>query len=233
MPVTSAFFAAVRPLFGGALSQSQVDGINVIIAAWDAYGDADRAKLAYILATAFHETAQTMQPVKETQYTANVPSDSLVKARLTKAWKAGKLKVKRDYWSGGYFGRGLVQLTHAANYQKAGEKLGVDLISKPSLALQPDISARILITGMLEGWFTGKKLSDYGADFKAARAVVNGNDRASLIADHAETFLKALRAGLAAPAPEVPPVTETPTGLAAALAWLIQIIIDFIKGLKK
>lgn len=35
MPATSAFFAAVRQLFGGSLSQPQVDGINAIMDAWN------------------------------------------------------------------------------------------------------------------------------------------------------------------------------------------------------
>lgn len=63
----SAFFNAVRsPLFGGTLSQAQVDGLKVIVNAWDQLGDGDDRKLAYILATAKHETAHTMQPVRET-----------------------------------------------------------------------------------------------------------------------------------------------------------------------
>jgi len=44
-----------------------------------------------------------MHPVRETL----APTDAKAKERLTRAWKAGKLKqVKADYWSSGYFGRG-------------------------------------------------------------------------------------------------------------------------------
>ncbi len=77
----AAFFAAVRPLYGGKLSQKQVDGINAIMDAWNLYGDGDDAKIAYILATAFHETGQTMEPVRE----AFGKSDADTKAKLTKA----------------------------------------------------------------------------------------------------------------------------------------------------
>lgn len=218
----AAFFAAIRPLFGGKLSKSQVDGLNVILKGFEQYGDGRAPSLAYILATAFHETARTMQPVKETQYTAEVPTDATVKARLTKAWKAGKMKwVKRDYWSGGYFGRGYVQLTHGANYDKAGKALGIELGSNPDLALDPKVAVQILIEGMLEGWFTGKKLGDYitgtAFDFKNARRVVNGTESAEKIKGYAEAFLAAIRAAQKAdaavrptPKPAVPPKPETP-----------------------
>jgi len=31
--MTEAFFAAIRPLFGGSLKQAQVDGLNAVLAA--------------------------------------------------------------------------------------------------------------------------------------------------------------------------------------------------------
>lgn len=191
----ATFFAAIRPLFGDRLTQKQVDGINHLWATWAVHGDRDERKLAYILATVFHETAQTMEPVRETL----ASTDAKAKERLTKAWKAGKLPhVKRDYWSSGFFGRGYVQLTHAENYRKAQEKTGAGLVANPSLALDPDIAAVILIRGMMEGWFTGKKLGDYiygsSAHYVGARRIVNGADRAVLISDHAEAFERAIAA---------------------------------------
>lgn len=57
------FFDSVRgSLFDGDLAQSQVDGLNTILDYAEDEGCDDR-HLAYILATTFHETAQTMQPV--------------------------------------------------------------------------------------------------------------------------------------------------------------------------
>ena len=188
--MNAEFFEAVRPMFGGAISQAQVDGFKIIFEAWRKVGSGNERDLAYILATAYHETARTMQPVRETR----AITDAKAKERLTKAWKSGKLpRVKSDYWSGGWFGRGFVQLTHRENYVKASEKLGVDLVSDPSKAMIPEVSALILVRGMQEGWFTGMKLSD-AADFREARRVVNGTDCASQIAQYADAFLSALDA---------------------------------------
>jgi hypothetical protein len=184
------FYTNIMPLFGGSLSQQQVDGFKIIFEAWRKVGSGNERDLAYILSTAYHETARTMQPVRETR----AITDAKAKERLTKAWKSGKLpRVKSDYWSGGWFGRGFVQLTHRENYVKAGKKLGIDLVSDPSKAMIPEVSALILVRGMQEGWFTGMKLAD-AADFREARRVVNGTDCASQIAMYADAFLSALDA---------------------------------------
>ena len=214
--MNAEFFEAVRPLFGGSLSQAQVDGFKIIFEAWRKVGSGNDRDLAYILATAYHETARTMQPVRETLAT----TDAKAKERLTKAWKSGKLPwVKSDYWSSGWFGRGFVQLTHRANYVKAGEKLGIDLVSDPSKAMIPEVSALILVRGMQEGWFTGMKLAD-ASDFREARRVVNGTDRASQIAMYADAFLSALDAMDDAPTITViePPPSRTRWLVLAALA---------------
>lgn len=222
--MNAAFFEAVRPMFGGSLTQSQVDGFNVIFEAWSKAGNRDIRHLAYILATACHETARTMQPVRETL----AKTDAKAKEILTKAWKAGKLPwVKSDYWSSGWFGRGFVQLTHKANYVKAGEKLGIDLVSDPSKAMIPEVSALILIRGMQEGWFTGKKLSDAG-DFLEARRIVNGTDKAGQIATYANGFLSALEAAEAA-SPPLKPVTPPAPGKPASAprkgGWIVLAVL--------
>lgn len=188
-----------------------------------------RNQCAYVLATAHHETAGTMKPVRE----ALASSDAKAKELLTKAWKAGKMRwVTRDYWSGGFFGRGYVQLTHKENYQKAGDKLGIDLVWNPSKALEPNIAAEILVQGMRDGWFTGKKLADYitltKSDYAGARRIVNGTDRADLIAGYAKTFNALLMAegyGVEpGPAADLPPLTETPK---QEIGWL-RALVNFI-----
>lgn len=124
-----------------------------------------RNQAAYVLATAYHETAHTMKPVRE---------------------MGGEkyLKAKKYY---PYVGMGYVQLTWLANYKKAGKKLGVDFVKAPRKLLEARYAAPILVIGMDEGWFTGKKLSDYitlnRSDFGGARRIINGTDRAQLIAD--------------------------------------------------
>jgi hypothetical protein len=62
------FFTAVREApFGGALTQSQVEGMTHLLDVWDAsYAEKhqDERFFAYALATTFHETARTMQPIE-------------------------------------------------------------------------------------------------------------------------------------------------------------------------
>lgn len=42
-------------------------------------------------------------------------------------------------------GRGYIQLTGRANYTSYGQKLGVNLVNNPDLALQPDVAAKVLV----------------------------------------------------------------------------------------
>ena len=44
-----------------------------------------------------------------------------------------------------YHGRGYIQLTHDYNYKKYGDRLGIDLLNNPELALDGDIAARIAV----------------------------------------------------------------------------------------
>lgn len=192
----TTFFSYIRRApFGGRLTQSQIDGINVILEQWEYYKLTDRRWLANILAQIFHETGGKMQPIRE----ANASSDAQAKSRLEAAWKSGKLgSVKTPYWRDGWFGRGFIQLTHKVNYEKLGDELDVDLVSNPALAMDPAISARIAIVGMTRGLFTGKKLTDYFNetvdDAEGARRIVNGTDKAKLIAGYHKNFLDAIEA---------------------------------------
>ncbi|MDP9875628.1 glycoside hydrolase family 19 protein [Agrobacterium tumefaciens] len=203
MDMTTFFAYARRAPFGGRLSQGQIDGMNALFRCWASHkiaGADNNRLLAYILASVFHETGGRMLPVRETF----ASTDAGAIAALEKAWKAGKLgQVKTPYWrkdanGKSWFGRGDIQITHRVNYDALGKRIGADLVGNPSLALDVDISAEIAIVGMLEGRFTGKKLTDY-FNLKAdnpvgARAVVNGSDKAKLIASYYKSFLDALEA---------------------------------------
>jgi len=214
----------------------QVNGIETILAASAGLPIGHRA---YLLATAKHETADTMQPI--TEYGGRKYFDKYDTGKLAKALGNTPDKDGDGYL---YRGRGYVQITGRANYAKAGDKLGLDLIGNPDAALNPTVAARILVRGCSEGWFTGKKLDDYlPDDFRNARRVVNGTDKADLIAGYAIEFGKALAT---APAPKLPPtqvdVTETPKTEHVApvvlpkpsfLAALFAAIMAILKGTKR
>ncbi|PWJ88344.1 chitinase class I [Mesorhizobium loti] len=138
-----------------------------------------RNQCAYVLATTFWETAHTMRPVVEAYW-------------LSEDWRRAHLR----YYP--WFGRGFVQLTWQANYQRAARELGVAFDQDPTLALDPANAAKIAVTGMREGWFTGRKLSDYidlqHSDFVEARRIINGTDRAQEIAVIAQHYDAALTA---------------------------------------
>jgi len=247
------FFAALRKresgLFGTSLSKGQIEGLNAILDEADGFGV---ETIAYILATAYHETGRTMQPVRETF----AMTDEQAAARLEKAWKAGKLKwVKTPYWrpdeDGKYWiGKGYVQITHKRNYERLGPMVGVDLVAEPDLAMQPDVAAKILVVGMLRGAFTGKALSDYvPGDYVGARRIVNGNDRARKIAEYAKAFETALRAAYTAeplvldrqptkePSAPQRPITEPVRGIEAIIKAIVEAIVRLVaailKGTKK
>jgi len=181
------FFDAIRQRpFGGSLTQSQVEGIDAILAAFDKFQSIvpDRRFKAYMFATAFWETARTMQPISEIGHGIG--------------HEYGEPVGPYDQC---YYGRGLIQLTWLANYQKAQEKLSAvgvicDLVKEPNAALGLDIAAPIMILGMTQGWFTGKRLSDYFddafTDWTGARRIINAQDHAQEIAAIAVEFSNAL-----------------------------------------
>ena len=181
-----AFYRNVRSqVFGGKMSQPQVDGTNAILAG---FKSKPLAWTAYALATAFHEVAGTMQPIRE-----------IGKGKGRKYGAPGPHSGQVAY------GRGLVQLTWADNYAKADAELGLNgaLVKDYDLALNPDVAVSIMRDGMIGGWFTGKGFADYlpsgapadRAAFRAARRIINGTDRDDLIAGYAMAFQSALQAG--------------------------------------
>lgn len=184
LTVPAAFYGAVRAAFG-ALKQEQVSGFDALLTAM---GKArwPRSWVAYGLATAWHETAKTMQPVEEAFWKND-------------AWRKANLR----YYP--WHGRGYVQLTWERNYARADEEcgLGGKLIANRDLAMDPAIAAAIMVRGMEGGWFTGKGLKDYVPRsgtashdaYKAARRIINGQDKAAEIAKIALAFDAALEAG--------------------------------------
>lgn len=196
------FFNFIRVHLFSRLSQRQVIGIEAILDQ-AAMFRMSNTYLAYILATAHHETGGALYPVIEKgskdyflKYDVRTPS----RRRRKRNIKMGNDKVGDGYR---YRGRGFVQLTFKNNYIRAGKRIGIDLKSYPHLALGLEASAKILVEGMRYGWFTGKALRDFDLgkgklDFVKARKVVNGDDRAILISNYAKMYYYALYCALEA-----------------------------------
>jgi putative chitinase len=212
------FFTEVREsIFNGRLAQRQVDGMNFIISVWEKSSFTDTRWLSYMLGTAYHETAGTMQPIHEFGSDAYFTRMYDVEGRRPEvARKMGNTKPGDGIK---YRGMGYVQLTWKNNYARAGTLLGVDLVGNPNLAMQPEIAARIMFEGMTdekiifedksggpgipngpgEGTdfsFTGKVLEDYfndtTEDWEGARRIINGTDHAAMIAETAQNFNDAI-----------------------------------------
>lgn len=237
------FFSEVRKQFG-PLTQQQVDGYNYILAAWEAkfWERTSLPQMCVVLATAYHETAHTMQPIAEIGNSAYFTRlYDITGARPDLARRMGNVRPGDGIR---YRGRGFVQLTWFVNYDRATRRLrelkliepSIDLVANPDMVMQPAIAVLILFIGMEEGWFTGKTLDatvddridgDEHKDFLASRKIINGTDRDELIAGYAMKYLKVLSAcvtpdkALAPPAikpPEAVPVPQqgAPAG---ASAW--------------
>ncbi len=161
------------------LNPTQTHSVIFILNAFDEFGDSDNNKLAYILATAWHESKFISQP----------------EIRC----KPGTVCYDRQekYWYTGFYGRGLPQITHKANYEKFGKLFKVDLVNNPDLALEPELSAKILVYGMMKGSFTGVNLERYinssKQDFYNARRTVNVLDQAELISLYTLNILDNVR----------------------------------------
>ncbi len=175
-------------LFYGSLPDFQAKPLEVLVDTCLENELSEVKQIAYVLATAYHESNRFK--AKE-EY------------RKGHGRKYGQRVPIWNSKSDAFYGRGWVQLTWLGNYGQFTARLSalrgeeVDLINHPEIILENDeINAYITVVGMKEGLFTGKKLSDYvGDDYVGARRVVNGTDKAGLIAGYAEKFEEALRYG--------------------------------------
>jgi hypothetical protein len=158
-----------RAPFGGRITPAQREGLDKILDYWDESGLEDDRWLAYMLATVFHETAATMQPIEE---------------------KGGRKYLEsKPYYP--WYGRGLVQITWEENYKKFGLKRAED-------ALKWDKALDIMFRGMVDGMFTGRKLGQFFNERKDdpvnARKIINAMDKAKLIAGYHKNFLDSIEA---------------------------------------
>ncbi len=141
------------------------------------YGVTDKSHVAYILASAHHESGVGRSLSEK----YNGDPDTYFNAKYQ-----GKLGNTQPGDGSRFRGRGYVQLTGRVNYARytdilSATRVAVDLVADPLQAAQPAIAAPILVHGMVNGTFTGAGLARYGADgsfdFAGARAIVNGDGR--------------------------------------------------------
>lgn len=252
------FFDAVRASLFGKLTDMQVQGMDALLDA--APAEIPLEHLAYCLATAFLETGGKMQPVVENLkyssaariravWPSRFPTDASAQPfvnnpqLLANKVYGGRMGNVGDNDGWTYRGRGFVQITGRDNYVRAGKKLLADLVNKPELATDCRIAASILYAGMQEGWFTGKKLSDYFkpglTDPYNARRIINGLDRAADAAGYYHKFVAALTAAhmevpAAHPSPEAPPPpdrepTPAPVPQPAQPGGFFFALVDLLK----
>ncbi len=194
----TTFFNGYRDIYG-KLNQTQVSGLDNLLGYIEQDNDVtDIRWVAYMLATIKHECADTYQPITERgpkSYFDKYNAGTSIGKRLGNT-------AKGDGYL--YRGRGYVQITGRANYQKLSAALALseenNLLDSPDNALTPGIAYRIISYGMRNGTFTGKKLSNYindaGCDYTNARRIINGLDQAAKIKGYAVNFEKILKDSL-------------------------------------
>jgi len=174
----------------GKLNQSLVDNLNFLLSKMETGVFKLPSQMAYMLATVKHETNDSFAPVVEGYW---MKSNRV--AKLYAYYKAHNRGALATIFPNGvldptYEGRGYVQCTHNFNYERFGLK------DTPEKALEPETAYHIMEYGMANGLFTGKTLQKYVneriSDFYSARKVINGLDRASLIAGYANRLLNGI-----------------------------------------
>ena len=191
--------------FGKKMTTAQKQNIFTII---DAFENDERMKsqrwLAYILATSKHESNDTFAPVAEGYWIK--PESKRVSALYNYYRKNNPAAMKTIFPNGkngvAYYGRGrVVQLTHNFNYKLASLKIYKDerLYNDPDMIInEPACDLAVTFRGMLEGWFTDYRLEQFfplgshKANWRSARKIINGLDKADMIAGYAMKFYELL-----------------------------------------
>lgn len=215
------FFTGYKRAFQEHLNQSQVDGLEFLLDAFERDGAwKSIQEVAYALATVKHEDANTYHPIVERG----------PRHYFDKYEHRTTLGNAHDGDGFRYRGRGYTQITGRKNYRKFG------IENDPDEALDPQIAFDIMTVGMHQGSFTGKKLSNFineeDCDYHNARTIINGHDDAALIAGYARKFERILADSISAvssfdlpdtPSPPTtsndtpPPVESVETSVSAAL----------------
>ena len=165
--VAATIAAETHPLNGEAARTATPKLLSACLA----LGVTDPAHLAYVLATAEHETNFGRDMVERWGPSA-----------LQTSYE-GHTMNERNGDGERFRGRGYVQLTFRKNYRRFARALGERLEEEPDLAADPDVAARVMAVGMSRLGYRSPKLvlGAFGAgaafDFVAARDIVNGDRR--------------------------------------------------------
>ena len=196
--MTAGGFAIIRLKFG-SLSQEAVDNINLIVETCEKY-NLTYPQTSYLLASIAWETARTFKAIAEygkgkgRKYGTLYTNSKGQKYGI--AGSGGNTYLYSDY-PHLYYGRGHIQNTWLDNYKYIKQRTGVDVVNNPDLLLDDKLSIEVTVLALKEGWYTGKKLSDYinntKKDYVGARRCVNSTDKAKEIANYAVVFERALR----------------------------------------
>ena len=183
-----AFFDRVRAdPFGGNLTQSQVDGMNYLLDVWEEHfaeqNPTDGTQwLAYCLATAFHETA------------ADDGADRGIREgrrRLLRRSLPGPM-ASATTGAATSSSPGTKTTSRASRSSATNTRIECPMVRYPHRMLEHEPAALILYDGSIDGWFTGVGLPQYFNAAKGiedpynARRVINGTDKADLIAGYYE-----------------------------------------------
>lgn len=197
------FFDGFRPYFkhvtGKPLTPTQVANLERILSGFESssWFSTDVRLCAYALATVHIETYIPKTNSRYAPVTEAGPKSYFnrydIKTNPRKAKELGNVNPGDGYL---FRGRGYVQLTGRTNYQKFG------IEDTPDAALDPATAMSIMERGMKAGTFTGQSLRKFinarTCDYKNARRVINGLDRAQEIADLARNFEHFLRESISA-----------------------------------
>jgi|SRR6478609_10148073 len=173
------------------LQPFQKQGFEAMFNRWDKLGLKDLRYLAYILATSWHETGTTMQPIEEIGKGKHKPYGLKIKY-------SGKRYITPDKI---YYGRGHTQNTWYEIYEMLSDEAkregySWDFLNNPDLLLQMEPSIWATFYCMINGKYTGRRLSHYfntTTDWLNARKIINGLDKHIKIADYAKKFHSILR----------------------------------------
>lgn len=159
----------IAPMFPGTPVENIEANLPYVLNALADAGLCDKQMVIMALATIRAETASFL-PIGEFQSPLNTSPGGHPFDLYDHRAELGNLGAPDG---AAFRGRGFVQLTGRANYQKYGQAIGHELIGNPLLAHQPDIAAKLL-AGFLKAHEPEIRAAVAAKNLAQARRLVNG-----------------------------------------------------------